>query len=124
MRTSLLRDYEAFVAVAEAGSFVRGANAFGVSASAMSQIIRRLKAHIGVTLIHRTTRSISLTEAGSLLLSRLRLGFAEIETAAHELDNRREKPVGVVRLVIPRVAYADHFEPLLPEFARRYPDVT
>ena len=124
MQTTLLRDYEAFVAVAEAGSFVRGAIEIGVSASAMSQIIRRLEANVGVALIHRTTRSISLTDAGTLLLSRLRSAFAEIDIAAHELDNRREKPVGVVRLVTPRVAYMDHLEPMLPKFLLRYPEVT
>jgi DNA-binding transcriptional LysR family regulator len=124
MRSTLLKDYEAFIAVAEAGSFIKGAAAFGVSASAMSQIIRRLEAEVGVQLIHRTTRSISLSNAGERLLVRLRLAFSELEEAAHELDDRRERPVGTVRVVAPRTAYVDFIEPILPSFTCQFPDVT
>lgn len=124
MRSTLLKDYEAFIAVADAGSFIKGAAAFGVSASAMSQIIRRLEEKVGVQLIHRTTRSISLTDAGERLLVRLRSAFSELEEAAHELDDRRARPVGTVRVVSPRTAYVDLIEPILPSFTNRFPDVT
>jgi DNA-binding transcriptional LysR family regulator len=117
-------EYEAFVAVATSGSFVGGAHAVGISASAMSQIIRRLEHRVGVQLIRRTTRSISLTDAGERFLTRLRMAFAEFDAAAHELDERREKPAGTVRVLVPRVAYGDVIEPLLGEFYRSFPDVT
>ncbi|SFB55300.1 DNA-binding transcriptional regulator, LysR family [Rhizobium sp. NFR07] len=124
MRSTRLKDYEAFVAVAEAGSFRIGAAAFGVSASAMSQIVRRLEGEVGVQLIHRTTRSVSLTDAGARLLVRLQSAFSELETAAHELDDRRERPMGMVRILAPRIAYVDHIALILPSFTDAFPDVT
>jgi DNA-binding transcriptional LysR family regulator len=123
MRGTEFSEYEAFVAVVTTGSFVGGAHAVGVSASAMSQIIRRLERRLGVQLIRRTTRSISLTDAGERFFTRLRAAFSEFDAAASELDERRKTPAGTVRVIVPRVAYTDVIEPLLPAFHRSYPDV-
>jgi DNA-binding transcriptional LysR family regulator len=122
-RSALIKDYEAFVAVATAGSFVGGAQALGVTASAMSQVIRRLEDRVGVQLLHRTTRSVALTDEGERLLARLRIAFEEIDGATQELADRRRTPAGTVRLVVPRVAYGDILEPMLAKFHDAYPDI-
>jgi DNA-binding transcriptional LysR family regulator len=124
MRSLHLKEYEAYLAVAKAGSFVGGAKTLGITASAMSQIIKRLEDQIGVQLLHRTTRSVSPTDQGERLLTRLTLAFEEIEAATQELADRRDSPAGVVRMVVPRVAYADLIEPMLPRFHAAYPDIT
>lgn len=124
MRSSVFSEFEALVAVAEAGSFIGGARALGVSASAMSQIIRRLEARTGTQLFRRTTRRISTTEDGERLLARLRRAFEEIDAGMRELEERRAKPAGTVRVVAPRVAYRDILEPLLADFCKSFPDVT
>jgi DNA-binding transcriptional LysR family regulator len=123
VRGAEFSEYAAFVAVADAGNFIGGARRKGISASAMSQIIRRLEARVGIQLFRRTTRSVSLTEEGERLLERLRRAFSEIESATHELDEHRSKPAGIVRVVVPRVAYRDLVEPLLPQFHASYPEV-
>lgn len=123
MRSALIRDYEGFVAVASAGSFIGGAKALGITPSAMSQIIRRLEARVGIQLFHRTTRSISTTEQGERLLARLRLAFQEIEIATEELSERRARPAGCVRIVIPRVAYDDLLAPVLSHLHSAYPEI-
>jgi DNA-binding transcriptional LysR family regulator len=123
MRSSLINDYEAFVAVASAGSFIGGAKALGITPSAMSQIIRRLEERVGIQLFHRTTRSISTTEQGERLLARLRLAFQEIDIATEELSERRARPAGCVRIVIPRVAYDDLLAPILARLNTAYPEI-
>lgn len=123
MRSSEYGEYEAFLSVAEAGSFVGGARAVGITPSAMSQIIRRLEERVGLQLLHRTTRSLSLTTEGERFVTRLRLGFAEIEAAARDLDERRATPSGVVRIIAPRIAWTDLIEPRLPALMARYPDI-
>ena len=112
------------MAVADAGSFIGGARTLGVTASAMSQIIRRLEARTGTQLFRRTTRRVSTTEDGERLLVRLRRAFEEIEAGMRELEERRATPAGTVRVVAPRVAYRDILEPLLPAFCQSFPDVT
>lgn len=124
MRSIALSEFEAFVAVADAGSFIGGARALGVSASAMSQIIRRLEVRTGTQLFRRTTRRISTTDEGERLLARLRRAFEEIDTGIRELEERRTTPAGTVRVVTPRVAYRDILEPILSSFLRTFPDVT
>ena len=107
MRSDLIRDYEAFLCVAEAGSFIGGARSLGVSASAMSAMIRRLEARVGVQLLHRTTRSVSVTDQGRALQYRLQSAFNEIDIATQDLVEHRETLSGTVRIVISRDAYDD-----------------
>jgi len=90
-----LNEYEACLAVARAGSFAPGARALGITASAMSQIIKRLETRVGVQLFHRTTRSVSPTDAGAQLVARLEVAFEEIETATRRL----------LRLLLPQPAH-------------------
>ena len=123
MRGSEFAELRAFATVAENGSFVRAAERLGLTASAMSQTIRDLERRLGLRFLHRTTRSVSLTDAGVKLLARLQPIFQELDAATLEIDELREKPSGTVRVVTPRIAFTDHLQPLLAGFHRKYPDV-
>src|SRR3978361_2011572 len=76
-----LNDLSAFLAVARAGGFRDAARASGVSASRLSEAVRRLEIKLGVRLLNRTTRSIAPTEAGARLLERLGPALGEVEAA-------------------------------------------
>src|SRR4051812_12106667 len=88
----------AFVAVAEALSFSRAAETLGVSSSALSQTVRALEEQVGVSLLNRTTRSVSLTEAGARMLERVRPAVEELAQALGEIRERRGHPAGIVRM--------------------------
>ena len=90
----------------------------------MSQIIRRLEHRVGVQLLHRTTRRVSPTQTGERLLARLDRAFKEISAATAELFDEMDEPAGVVRIVIPRVAYEDLIDPVLQELHAACPRVT
>ena len=123
MRGSEFAEFKAFVAVAEHGSFVRASRHMGLTASAMSQTIRTLERRLGVRLLHRTTRRVSLTDAGAKLLTRLQPAFQELDHAAREIEDLRHKPSGTLRIITPRIAYVDHVQPILAAFYERYPEV-
>src|SRR6266478_7146482 len=106
----------AFLAVAEQKSFTGAAKRLGVSPSAMSHAIRGLEEGIGVRLLSRTTRSVAPTEAGEQLLTRLRPALADIQEAVGQLSGLRDKPVGRVRLLLPRFAATAVLSPKLGKF--------
>jgi len=93
-----------FLAVAERGSFRAAAAELGVTPPAVSQAIRALEARLGLRLFQRTTRSIALTEAGSALLAQLSPAARNIGEALDSLGKLRSRPVGVLRLSVPRIA--------------------
>ena len=103
MKGSDFAELTAFVAVAETQSFVRAASGLGLSRSALSDTIRALEERVGTRLLNRTTRSVSLTDAGRTLFARLPAAFAEIKDAVDGLSIYRERPAGTVRLNLPRV---------------------
>jgi DNA-binding transcriptional LysR family regulator len=113
----------AFVAVAETQSFVRAAPRLGLSRSALSHTIRALEERVGTRLFNRTTRSVSLTDAGRTLFARLPAAFAEIKDAVDGLSIYRERPAGTVRLNLPRVGVEVLVASILPAFAAAYPDI-
>lgn len=98
MRGDNLNDYLAFIAVAREGSFTRAAAGLGVSQSALSYTVRTLEERLEVRLLTRTTRSVSLTEAGERLLNRIGPHFDEIEIEIAGLSAMRDKPVGTIRI--------------------------
>jgi DNA-binding transcriptional LysR family regulator len=118
-----LTSLSAFLVVAEERSFPRAAKRLGVSPSAMSHSMRGLEERLGVRLLLRTTRSVAPTEAGEQLLARLRPALAEVSEALGQASELRNKPVGRVRLLVPRLAAASVLAPKLGQFARDYPDV-
>ncbi len=84
-----LRQLRYLVAVAEYGSFTRAAEAVHVAQPAISQQIRKLEDELGLALVQRTTRRVSLTDAGELLVVRARRIMAELESAQIELESLR-----------------------------------
>lgn len=113
----------AFARVAHHASFTRAADDLGVSPSALSQTVRALEASMGVRLLHRTTRRVTLTEHGARFLDRVRGGLAQIEAAFDDLDSVRAVPAGKLRINVPRIAAELLLLPHLPGFLARYPQV-
>ncbi|MET3725693.1 LysR family transcriptional regulator [Sphingomonas trueperi] len=114
----------AFAAVAEQRSFSRAAEQLGVSSSALSQLIRGLEERLGIRLLHRTTRSVSLTEAGAALLADVAPAIDSLAGALDQARSAARQPTGTVRLHCFHAA-ADRFVvPILPKLARDFPDIT
>ena len=112
-----------FLVVAEERSFTRAAKRQGVSPSAISHGMRALEEAVGVRLLARTTRSVSLTEAGEQLLSRLRPALAEVGETLDQISGRRDQAAGRVRLLVPRLAIRTVLAPKLGQLSREYPDI-
>ena len=123
MRPPDLSSLSTFLLVAEERSFTRAAKRIGVSPSAVSHAMRALEEEVGVRLLARTTRSVSLTEAGEQLLGCLRPAFSEVGETLEEISGRRNKPAGRVRLLLPRLAVTSVLAPKLGLLAREYPEI-
>lgn len=113
-----------FLAVAESSSFTAASATLGVTPNAVSQTIRALEARLGPQLFVRTTRRVALTEAGSAFLSRVRPAASEIADAYELLGDFRDRPMGNLKLTVPRMAIPLVLTPLLPRFRQAYPDVS
>ena len=113
----------AFLAVAEERSFTRAAKRLNVSKSGLSHAIRRLEDDIGVRLLARTTRSVSPTQAGDQLLASLRPALADIRGTLTQISGLQQRPVGQIRLLVPRLAAKTVVAPKLGAFVRAVPDV-
>jgi DNA-binding transcriptional LysR family regulator len=114
---------QAFLAVARRRSFSAAARDLGVSRSAVSQSVRQLEEQLRVALVARTTRSVSLTDAGRRLADGAAPALAQAAAALTEVSARPGEPVGRLRLSVPRVAVPFVIEPVLPTFRLRYPRV-
>jgi DNA-binding transcriptional LysR family regulator len=115
-----LQELAVFVRTAESGSFSRTARELGVSQPSVSRIIGELEARLGVKLLLRTTRRITVTDAGALFLDRAREILSQIEAAedaARGLDSLR----GLIRLAIPVVYGTREIIPRLPKFLAAHP---
>lgn len=123
MRRERLSDLEVFLAVAEERSFTRAARRLATSQSAVSQIVRRLEASMGLQLLTRNTRSVTPTEAGDKLVQTLRPAFDEIDARIVELSELREKPSGTLRITTSRHAAETVLWPRIAPFLHAYPDV-
>ncbi|WP_224250229.1 LysR family transcriptional regulator [Hyalangium gracile] len=124
MRLTQLNGLLAFVTVAERRGFSSAARALGVSPSALSQAIRNLEARVGVPLFVRTTRSVSLTEAGERLLARGGPSLREALAAVEDASSGGDAVVGRLRLSVPRIAAPVVIEPVLPILRREYPQLS
>ncbi len=93
-----LRAIEYFVKVAELGSFTAAARAVGVPASSVSRRVQDLEAHLGTTLLNRTTRSVSLTELGSVYLEQVRPALKSLDHARALITDRPSAPSGLLRI--------------------------
>jgi DNA-binding transcriptional LysR family regulator len=118
-----LNDLSAFVTVARAGGFRDAAKLVGVSASSLSEAVRRLEARLGVRLLNRTTRSIAPTEAGARLLERLTPALGEIEAAIDVVNAFRDRPAGTLKLNVPVTAARLVLPSIVAPFLKAYPDI-
>jgi DNA-binding transcriptional LysR family regulator len=123
MQRGNLEDLRAFVAVGRERSFTKAAAKLGASQSALSQTIRQLESRLGVRLLTRTTRSVSLTEAGERLMSTVAPRFQEIEATLQALSELREKPAGTIRLTAGDHAIKTVLWPKLAKFLASYPEI-
>lgn len=121
--TPPLNELYAFACVARHRSFRAAAQELGVSASALSHSLRQLEARLQVRLLHRTTRSVTATEAGEALLARLEPALGQIDSALEAVNDYRAQPQGLLRLNVPRTAAYLLLMPLLPGFLQRYPGI-
>lgn len=112
-----------FVAIAETLSFARAAERLGVTPSALSQTIRSLEAQLGVRLLNRTTRSVSLTEAGSKLFESAAPALRELGGALQAAKEHHRHIRGVLRVHCFRVAVNLFITPILRAFHEAYPEV-
>jgi DNA-binding transcriptional LysR family regulator len=101
MRATDLAELAAYEAVARHRSFRRAAEERGVTASAISHAVSGLEARVGLRLLNRTTRSVSPTDAGAMLLARLSAAFLEMGGALDALNQFRDRPFGKVRVNVP-----------------------
>ncbi|WP_232464505.1 LysR family transcriptional regulator [Bordetella genomosp. 8] len=115
-------DLAAFATVAELRSFTRAAARLGISTSMLSYTIKRLEKGLGIPLLHRTSRSVSTTEAGERLLRTLAPALASIEETLDGLAQQHDHVTGTVRITATRQAYEAVIRPVLGSFADRHPD--
>ena len=123
MKLKQLDGLVAFWKVAEHRGFTSAAAELEVSPSALSQAIRQLEARLGVLLLHRTTRSVSLTEAGEMYLARVGPALSQVVEAGEELNVLQGRPAGVLRLNAARISTAMVLQPMLAGFLRENPHV-
>ena len=119
-----LPDIAVFVQVVDSGSFTAAAERLEISKSVVSKYVTRLEGQLGVRLLNRTTRRLSLTEAGRVFYERSRDALAAIEDAQDEVSHLQGEPRGRLRINTPMSFGILHIAPALAEFSRRYPDVT
>ena len=116
-----LGQLSAFVQAAETRSFTAAGRTLGVSASAIGKAVARLEGRLGVRLLHRSTRTMTLTAEGALYLERCRRLLSELEAAELELSHTRAAPKGRLRVSLPIVNALT--VPALTAFMHAYPDV-
>lgn len=111
----------AFSAVMDAGSFSGAAARLGQTPSGVSRTIARLEKHLGLTLLHRTTRRLQLTDEGAWFLERARTLLADLANTEAEAAARRSQPSGLVRVNAATPALDHLLAPLVPAFLDAYP---
>jgi DNA-binding transcriptional LysR family regulator len=123
MRATDLSELAAFDAVARHRNFRRAGEERGVTASAISHAVSNLEARVGIRLLNRTTRSVSLTDAGAMLLSQLSPAFGEIGSALDALNQYRDTPFGKVRINAPNSIARFVFGPVMGRLLAKNPNL-
>jgi len=114
---------KAFVAVCDERAFGRAAKRLAISPSSLSRTVRALESRLGIRLLNRTTRSVGLTEAGSILYDRLKPMMVGMDEAVSAVGSHQSEPKGVVRVNLPSMAAQIAVLPRLRQFRLAYPDV-
>ncbi|MEL4304062.1 LysR substrate-binding domain-containing protein [Shewanella xiamenensis] len=112
-----------FVTVVECGSFSAAGQKLGLSKSAISKRITQLEQHLGIQLLQRTTRSLSLTDAGARYFEYIRPAVQLTQEGLDAISELQQTPRGNLRISVPMVFGRLYISPLIAEFLRRYPDI-
>jgi DNA-binding transcriptional LysR family regulator len=110
--------------VVDKRSFTAAAAALRVTPSAVSQAVRAVEDRVGVRLLQRTTRSVGLTEAGARFVAQLRPALDQVSAAFASVGELRDRPAGLLKLSVSRVACAQVIEPVLARFLAEYPEIS
>lgn len=116
-------EMKTFAAVVDGGSFVRAADALDMSKPAVSRHIAELEQRLGVRLLQRTTRKLSLTEEGRLFYGRCKTVLADVEVAEEEITAQSIAVKGLIKVNVPVSFGLLALAPLWPDFMTQYPDV-
>lgn len=119
-----LNEFTTFVTIADAGSFSSGAERLGISRPLATKHVADLENMLGVKLMHRSTRKLGLTSAGTLFYERCKRLVSDAQHAVHELEQFRRAPGGCVK-VSAAIAFGRlHLVPVITRFLAQYPDVS
>lgn len=118
-----LRQLEAFVAIVQSGSFVKAADRLDMSKAVISRLVSELETQLGTRLLHRTTRSLSLTDSGSAYYERCKQILEDLAEANAAASAATQRPVGRLRINAPLSFGNLHLAPLWGEFLKIYPDM-
>ncbi|MHA6892868.1 LysR family transcriptional regulator [Ralstonia pseudosolanacearum] len=118
-----LRAIATFAKAVELGSIRRAAAAQGVTPQAASQALAQLEEHLGVRLLHRTTRSLALTDEGQRFLEAAQPALAALDRALSQARESKDEIAGPLRIVGPKSSFAPILMPVIDAFCRQYPQV-
>jgi DNA-binding transcriptional LysR family regulator len=118
-----LANLEAFVRSAELGGFSAAARLLELTPAAVSRNVAMLERNLGVRLFHRSTRRLTLTEAGERFLQRIQGSLDTLQSAIADAGNEQDEPAGTLKVNMLPAFGIDHVLPLLPDFSARYPGV-
>jgi len=124
MNKPTLAELRAFMAIAEHGSFRRAADLLGITRSSLSHVMRGLEDRLGARLLHRTTRSVSLTETGERLLKRIDPLMSGLDAALEDVAGEQGRLTGELRINGSEGTIRLLLRNIVPEFMTRYPGVT
>lgn len=116
-------EMQIFVAIVETGSFINAADKLSLSKSAISRFLNTLEQRLGVRLLQRTTRKVTLTNEGNLFYQRAKDILALIEESESALHPHQSEPSGLIRINVPVSFGIHHLAPLWAEFQSRYPKI-
>ena len=114
---------QAFVAVADLEGFAPAARKLGLSPSAVTRLIAALEERLGARLLQRTTRQVTLTDAGSRYLERARRILADVEEAEQAIEGERTRPGGQLVISAPVGFGRLHVSPVVSAYLKRFPEV-
>jgi len=118
-----LQSMRVFQQVVEEGGFAAAARKLGLATAVVSRLVSDLEQHLGVRLLQRTTRSLSLTQAGAIYLERLRVILGEIDTAEAMVQDQAQEMSGIVRVLAPPIVAVHLLAPAVVNFQLEHPDV-
>ncbi|HYD79420.1 MAG TPA: LysR family transcriptional regulator [Paucimonas sp.] len=119
-----LQAMEVFVQVVDAGSFTRAADNMQLPKATVSTLVSNLEAALSIKLLNRTTRQLSVTADGAAYYERCLAILADVQDAEESLSKTRRNPSGRLRVDVPSALGHDLLVPALPDFFKRYPDIT